>query len=111
MPHHPESRSLCRYLIETAIEFVSAIEEVLWTDWKPGDDHVDGMGELRLGFWILGLQLANADGSFSYELPAGKWIVALSRDNWYEVWVPSDLSVELEVIRNLGDQIRSRNQA
>lgn len=64
-PHHPESHVLCRYLIETAVEFIPAIEEVLWADWKPGDDPVDGMAELRMGFLLLGLQLAHADGSVS----------------------------------------------
>ena len=62
VPHHPESQSLCRYLIETALEFVPALEEVLWHYWKPGDDSVNGLDTLETSFWRLGLSVANVDG-------------------------------------------------
>ena len=65
VPHHPESQSLCRYLIETAVEFVPALEEVLWATKKSVDDPVDGMKLLKVDCWKLGLQLANADGDIS----------------------------------------------
>ena len=118
VPHHPESQSLCRYLIETATEFVPALEDVLWTHWKPGDDQVDGMGLVNADFYVLGLQLANADGDISEsesalvrdvrELfdPTGKRHNALTnsdirdlhrnavrgdREFWSELYVPSSV--------------------
>lgn len=65
MPRHPESYALCEYLFQTAKELVAPIEEILWSAWAPGDEEVDGLRILRVGFWVLGLQLAYADGNIS----------------------------------------------
>jgi uncharacterized tellurite resistance protein B-like protein len=65
MYHHPNSKELCNYLIDTSTELIRPIAEIAWNYWEPGDPNVDGRRSLASAFYVFGLQLACADGALS----------------------------------------------
>jgi hypothetical protein len=64
MAHHPASPEITQYVRRTIPDLITPIERMQWDCWEPGDNDPDGLHTIRLGFWILALQLANMDKDY-----------------------------------------------
>src|SRR5262249_19824089 len=65
MALHADSLPIIRYLKSTIDELINPIEQVLWANWKEGDDTVDGWLIIAGSLFVVGLQFALVDGDLS----------------------------------------------
>ena len=58
--------------------------------------------EASITYHSTRVAVTDDDGCFSYQLPSGRWYLALSKNNWHEVWVPADAMFEITIVHNSG---------
>lgn len=65
MAFHKDSFTLKQYLSKTIPDLIDPLEEMIWDEWEPGDDPVDGREAISLDFFCLAYQIAYSDRNVS----------------------------------------------